>query len=798
MIESEEFRNATKQDGPIFNGVYELLTLGKSEEEIEEYHKRKHLLSLIENFIVFNMNCDSSYHKFSSFLCFEQDSTSKRILIEYLTTRFSIFSRVTFDKISQFLLSAKLRGGFQFPPSGSPLLRKIPFHYGKYSRMPFFEAYIKYVKVAHRILLSVENQLEETNNLLVCGETDVPDTKTSIVKEFISISTFSPDFGLSINTELDGNQFYAEEPELFNIPDEVTYIGDGAMIYTQADRGNFSERHLKLLYDAGYDLRRMFVFALIDKGYKIASLKRYINKLKTKYNSQPFFVTNNELDFLCGETPHNREVIFVGGENDSATYENDIRLLLEGFQYRISLRNVLSLCVSSRFEQEFAQIISKDNPDFEELEDVEIFHYMRELWKNEITRHIYPLLQADEPIAFIIDKKAIDSEVIKQDIQDLFPSNTIYFYILSDLKRAKGKKTNGVKENLIFQFRFVGFDERWLAYPNSYDFTVLDSGQRLIEIIPRALFDLLYARSNNRLSAFYNKEMNTDFRKGVLGWKKLNTTSIDLSYKEWDYDEDDEQQNRDSSYNKVKIEFTNKRSITQLESSGVIYKSADDSIHYGRLADIVEDDAIISIQLMDEIEDYFSSLISDAESKDKDLERVIRERYLNDGSIPDQPDIELWRLLLLNKVLQKGQGVVIEELSGLLKDKELHPSRMVRHWIDIKNYQLILPRRNGTKRVLFDYLDIPQTSPYKGLIARKKLGAIRSTRKKNYLIDQLVRAIIDLDIQDGIFESLYSHIPDALDIVGITSDKELEFIKSELFNSAIHLQEVKKISKYEE
>ena len=798
MIVSEEFRNATKQDGPIFNGVYELLTLGKSEEEIEEYNKRKPLLSLIESFIVFNLNRDSSYHKFPAFLCFEQDSTSKRILIEYLTTRFSIFSRVTFEKISHFLSSAKLRGGFQVPPSGSPLLRKIPFHYGKYTRMPFFEAYIKYVKVAHRILLSVENQLEESNNLLVCGETDVPDTKTSIVKEFISISSFSPDFGLSINTELDGNRFYNEEPVLLNIPDEITYIGDGAMIYTRSDRGNFSERHLKLLSDAGYDLRRMFVFALIDKEYKIASLKRYINKITTKYNTQPFFVTNNELGLLCEDTTHSREVIFVGGENDSATYENDIRLLLEGFQYRISLRNILSLCVSSRFEQEFAQIISKDNPYFEEIEDVEIFHYMRELWKNEITHHIYPLLQEDEPIAFIIDKKAIDSKVIKQDIQDLFPNNPIHFYILSDLKRAKGKKKNGVNENLILQFRFVGFDERWLSYPNSYDYTVLDPGQRLIEIIPRALFDLLYTRSNNRLSAFYNKEMNTDFRKNVLGWKKLSTTSIDVSYKEWDYDEDDEQQSRDSSYNKVKIEFTNKRSITQLESSGVIYKSADESIHYGRLSDIVEDDSVVSIQLMNEIEDYFSSLISAAESKNKDLERVIREKYINDGSIPNQPNVELWRLLLLNKVLQKGQDIVIEELSVLLKDKELRPSRMVQHWIDIKNYQLILPRRNGTKRVLFDYLGIPQTSPYKGLIARKKLGAIRSTRNNNYLIDQLVRAIIDLDIQDGVFESLYSQIPDALDIIGITSDEMLEFIQSELLNNAIHLQEVKKISKYEE
>lgn len=153
---------------------------------------------------------------------------------------------------------------------------------------------------------------------------------------------------------------------------------------------------------------------------------------------------------------------------------------------------------------------------------------------------------------------------------------------------------------------------------------------------------------------------------------------------------------------------------------------------------------------------------------------------------------------MLNKVKQKGEDVVIEELSGLLKDKELHPSRMVQHWIDIKNYQLILPRRNGTKRVLFDYLDIPQTSPYKGLIARKKLCAIRSTRYNNYLINQLVRAIIDLDIQDGVFESLYSQIPDALDIIGITSDEMIESIQYELLNNAIHLQEVKRISKYEE
>jgi hypothetical protein len=74
---------------------------------------------------------------------------------------------------------------------------------------------------------------------------------------------------------------------------------------------------------------------------------------------------------------------------------------------------------------------------------------------------------------------------------------------------------------------------------------------------------------------------------------------------------------------------------------------------------------------------------------------------------------------------------------------------------------------------------------------------IESSTEENRLLEQFLYAVIGKDFKEGAFDSLYTNLQDALDLIDITNDADLFFIKSELEKS-INLLEVNSITSYGE
>ena len=190
-------------------------------------------------------------------------------------------------------------------------------------------------------------------------------------------------------------------------------------------------------------------------------------------------------------------------------------------------------------------------------------------------------------------------------------------------------------------------------------------------------------------------------------------------------------------------------------------------------------------------------LVNESEHKDSDLEKAQRRNYEQSYGIAVNPNIEIWRLLLMKAVETKGKDVVYQDLISRIEKYEKKPKEIIDRWLDERIINLILPKRKRTKNIVFEYLGIPITSPYRGIVYRKKMRAIQSSMEKNRLLDQIIFAVINGQVSEGAYRSIYSQIPDALDLLDVTNDADLEVIKQEILNS-VHLSKIISITLYGE
>ena len=342
--------------------------------------------------------------------------------------------------------------------------------------------------------------------------------------------------------------------------------------------------------------------------------------------------------------------------------------------------------------------------------------------------------------------------------------------------------------------RHIGFDEFYTMYPNSHEPILLNKNQRLLEIIPLALFAPKVFSSENKLIQFYNRVKNNTYRKDCLHWKpspKLKTRESFV----FDWDEIDESSDREYKINRVKITLANDKEWIKPESSFIIYFAEDKSYGVARICDIYERDDIRAIALIDNIEHHLGVLIEEVQSKYEAVEKTYRIELERTNAIENNPEIEIWRLLLKKKAETDGFEKVTQELGELLERYEDNHQRMIERWLDLSQ-QMILPRRNYTWYTIFDYLGIAKSSPYRTVIRIKKINAKKNSSEKNKLIQQLMINCINSPKENRNYEYLYKIIPDSLDVLGIHNDEDFTFIWNEVL-SKINIVEVKNISIYE-
>lgn len=791
---TEKFIRIIEDSSDILDAVLDVMCFGKFPPEAVLIRTYRPFLSMVENYIRYYED-DVENQKMPVFLAFEQDESTKEILVEYLATRQTLFNPTTRDNVireatKSFNVVTKSRKvKFCHPMSdknGRMSLQDIEIKFCKYI----------YKKVYQNPKLATFIQTKEADypicDLLVCRANLRPLKQTDVIKKYFSEEGFNPAMALSFNTQNNAQLLLKNDAGLKSIPQNEAICGNGFMIYTRAEFGRFSPGDLGLITNrTGYDMANMFVFVLVDKPFSLGSLSRYTSMLRSRFSNeyavQPFFLDSDEIKYVNGQSPVQREKILIGTEEDYISYAREVRYILDACDgLRHSVRNLLALCCDRSFEIEFANILADCGVGEIEFDDLSIFDYMRSVW-NQIVDRVLEQVGDDTEIAFVIEKLGFESPILKDAIRGRFPQKTVNFYLMSDLRHSEN-----IKERHIFQLRYWGFDAHYISYPNSYDVTILDSNKKLADIIPLVLFASSVSRSENAISAFYNSLQNTPYRKDCLGWskRKMVESSVFLD------DDDDGVDSVSQSYGvRVCVEFTDGRTYTRDDGEEVAYITELEEINFAKLSDFLEFNENLKIQFMDELENYLSEIVTKQSLKDSPIEGEIRNKLIQEGKMDDIPNVEIWRAMLHKRVKILGLDKVVSDLQPLIGHLYKNLEETIKtSWIDFNNI-MTLPNRKLAKPALFTYLGIPRFSPYWGIVQRRKEMRSRETRRKHSLVNKLIKAILNIDIKDGYYNILYGQIPDSLDLLGIMSDDDLRFIQANLQNEAINFREVKNIVK---
>ena len=805
-----EFEKITKTPTQIQEAVLDIMCFGKFDEKKERIRSYSPFLAQVESFIRYYEK-DITRQAMPIFLSFSQNDATKRILVEYLATRQALLNPITRNRITQeasksnHTVSNRRKIQINLPGTDRDgrmnldaiRIRFYKFVYDRIYKRSEFNDYIN--------KKSYENY-GTASDIILCRNGFVPSAQTDLIKYYCSIKEFNPSCALSFNTRYNAINFMGKEKKLQQIPQDSCVVGNGFMIYTRNEPGKFSLGDLNVLGNQhGYYIANMFVFALIDKPFNTGSLSRYASTLRNKYgnndNTQIFFLDADETRLIKGEHPISRNQLLIGNDDDYLSYYEEIRYILDGCEgLKHSLRNTIALCCDSSFEQEFNKLLTGNGFDeIDHISDLGIFNYMRTIWDEVITKKILESVGEDMEIAFVIEKLAYSSEVLKKAIAEKFPNKNVNFYLLSDLRQRKdgNRMVDVIPERHIFQLRYSGFNERYISYPNSYDLTILDSDKTLVDIIPLALFGSNVIRSENAIAAFYNKLENIPYRKNCLGWEKIPTKDYG-NYRNYDDGDDSIPQSTDGhSALQIKVTLENGKSYTRDDSDEVVYKKNNGEICFGKLSELVEPKDVYSIQFMDELEGYLGSIANKVGQQDIEAERIFKQRMIEEGKMDDIKDVEIWRAMLIKKIEQVGIERITEDLNPKIGKYYKNLSHTISdRWVDI-NAVMILPRHRAVKTTIFEYLGIPRHSPYWGIVQRRRSAAVKQTRERNILTNQLIKAILNKKLDNTSFDKLYSTIPDSLDLMGIMSNENLIFIQKGLQEEALNLRELKKI-RYEE
>lgn len=803
---TEFITNCTKSD-MLFDAIFSLMILGKTPEGTEPYNASKPLLTQIDNYINYYLNKNDGEHcQIPLFISYSTTPIFRDLLIEYLVIRLGVMCPSAIDAFKEEenrSLSIGRKMGLNRPVYIEPIVddseyskkyyKKIKFHArssDKSGKMIYGAASRLFKKTAIALSKNVCFGPTSSENMIICRNQELPSSRDTLLKDYYSESI--TDRGTVLcNTEWGGKAFFKalDDNKVEFDKDNPTHV-NLYLLYSNTEQADFFQSDIELLEQIGYKIDNLFVFVLHSRPFCMSNLNRDRIKFQSKYTKDIFFLNSEETAYLCNLPLPKLNQLIVGEDDDYNIYGLEIQNILDGVFCRYNMRNIIGLCATDGFEDFFFEYLQKENPDYDLPESTDVFKYMRLQWEGKIIPAINDFAK-DYRVAFVVDWKT--PAAIRDEIASLFPDKKIRFYSLQNLKTRKDA-CNSIPERHIVLLRYTGFKENDIVFPNSYEPLPLREKQSLLEIIPMALFASNVAHTENNLIKYFNRVMQNGYRQDCLGWKKANVKSL-VKYA-IECDEDDDYRTPDRDAPRVAITYKTGKVSYQNESTRVVYKKGD-VIAAGRLSEIIDDTAVSGIQFIDEIENHLEILVNKSEHKDSDLEKAQRLNYEQSYGIDHNPNIEIWRLLLMKVVKSKGKDIVYEDLINRIEMYEKKPKEIIDRWLNFRTTNLILPRKKKTKNIVFEYLGIPVTSPYRGVVYRKKMRAIQSSMEKNHLLDQIIFGVVNAQIDSGSFNSIYAQIPDALDLLDVTNDADLDVIRQEILNS-IHLTEINNITSYGE
>ena len=792
---TEDFKYILHNESNLCQAIIGVMALDMNEEERGVLSSYRPFLSLVDNYISYYQKKDDVSPKIPIFYMLGANDDMRKLLAKYITIRLGIFNEKTINSIRKDIAYINTHC-LHVPTAGSQeykaFSRKV--HYdGK--TICFGHALSKFKRKINSIASNLSEVDKSGYNLLICKDQEVCDSRYSLLVDFFE-SSYRREKSLYVNPDLDANQIKDKVKAYYKrINDSVS--GNAYMIYYNSHRfKSFSKGRIEQISQLGFDIKNLFVFVLVDNNYTVGKILSDKTRLERVFN-----VGRNYNDFFClqfeevldlnpqTQKPDVRRYYCQTRDNDDII-RSEISVMLDGVRFPTSKRNILSLCAGTASKEAFFDYLTEEDPDYQRPDHPVVFSFIQNQWKSEIREQILSFLSPTTlDFAMVID--GYTPSVIKDDIRAIFPAHDIKFYKVGDLKLVNG--FNKILRRNIVVLRFMRYYKEASIYPNSYDPYYLEPGQRLLEIINVPIFQNKLDVSNYELNSTYNKLLEIDYRKDVLGWKAISKSrpigdgdsGFYMEYDSGDYS---------YSQNKLSIVTADGKKRTIPESELLIVEE-DEHRELVRASDLLEEYEGKRIQLASDLESHLTPFIEKSANKDSNLEEEIRRRFVPEiGESAMTSKEELWRLLLEWKILQFGEKSVYEEVieeAGI----SLKMSAF-KNWYDF-NYQMILPRDRQSMDSVLKYLGFEVYGTYYIIMRRKKTRQKNKTRNQNSLLDELLNEIFKYSEDLTTYKAMERNIPDSLDLIGIDSEDYLQMVTDDVI-SHLNLKEIKQIKRYGE
>ena len=798
--------STTSKRSLVLDRIIEMMKFGLSLDERTVINRARPVLETVENAFQFYLD-DASHQHSPIFYLPRVVPDFEKILVNYITIRFGVFNG---DYKREIIKEHKHPE--EIPGNTSPDFKEFlkDFTYynekGKEVTKKFGDARRQFNAIAYHLLESEDGAAcfpFSNSNVLVCDKSLLPPKRNSFLSRYINegFQIYKP---FNVITDKDVSLVKQRVKSAFKsgfVSKADSKTGNVFILYVNSPRYRSfnSSEVLSKLTQLGYNVQNLFVFKISDKIYSLRTLFEEKNHFNNIYNG----ASRSGEDFICYSVSnavqhtaglcYSEDRVSLECGDDYDKYFPEVASLLEGFDRRQRvLCNIIASCATPDCERVFYDYLQTIDPEFEQENSISIFEYIRRLWSSSIIPWIEEFCSDDFTFALVLEASTPDG--IKAEIQTLFPDKKIVFRTPSDLIPKKG--IIPATEKKIIVLRYLQCKSYPSPYPNSYDPYIVNPGQSLLEIIPEILFKGLISRSEGNRMKHSNHVLDSIFRREVYHWtpgKCSGGVVVPQSYNifgdEEGYDEND---STSTGADKVRLEMADGSVSFPIDTEPVVYRLSDETLHVGILRELVDNPEIQGIQFLSELERKLEGLL-DEKRESGSVDSAVREALSTAYPEFNFSKGEIWKLALKAKIESTGFDTVLKDLSSKLDEKSLEYRLKVWSNPDSKT---MLPRKKRTRRVVFDYIGVSGFHSYLNTLYSRYLKTIRDSRTTNALIDDILRIVIDKDINDAYYKTVSKKHEEAMALFDISTVGDLETIKI-IVEERISIKNIKSISTYD-
>lgn len=560
-------------------------------------------------------------------------------------------------------------------------------------------------------------------------------------------------------------------------------------------------------YDAG--IHNVIAFLFSQKPYRLQRIYENKHSLVERWQREKFAETRDfisftkaEMDYLFERQEPCIDFYELGCEINAEEYQikNTFDFMIQDIAHEVKLRNELAICFTdqslSKIKEEILNLNSEVNEEYTDY----FLQLIHNKYKTELTEILYNWIKFHE-IAVVLDYN-IDvyyKKQLKFFLQSKCGASSVNFYIFKNFKAHKDGLIflNSIHEQKILVLSMLNHctGRSWAIYPNSFDQYHLNSGQSVLQINNKIVFDPRYSWYSYRYEEQLRLLLNSNYRvRYVKNGIQLPDKPIKIGIEP--KEDEDEQNVRDRQsgveQNRVKVSFGPRQHKVLDEYDFVLCKYMDE-ISICTILDVLRDfegPTVISIQPLTDFYQPLEDLLDNEERRAGEGELMIRNnpKYC----LTDEEKLssrEMWKILLGHRVAQYGEQVVYNDIMKPLLPAERIQFISFKRWLDTSENSVLPRSRRMQKRVIEEYLQIEGL--YTRMLRHRKSRISTNTEGKNIIFRTfLIHCLLETDMKKA-YKELSNEV---LDYLNIGSENDIKIILDLIKDGTINFRLIKSIS----